>query len=385
MKIGAIGLNNLGLSFSLLCDNVGYDVIGYHKDLNLIYDLNSNKYPNEDNGLFKLLLEKKNIEFNSDEHYVIQNSDIIFIFSSPKDNIEGKIDTTELFSVVNTFYELSASNVDIHNKKLVICGLTNMGDVSLINARLKLFNTQVAYFPQFIVDGNIIDTLKNPNVLIIGTENKDIFDSIVSIFNKIKSGDISAYMMSLTSAEIARMAINSHSVINKNFANMIGELLVKTGQSNEINLVLSALNLKTKQDSKIFDYGFGIGGPILPKDNRLLSKYIDLLGFTHNIPKFMDEFNKEYGNNLKTLYKKINPDKTVPFVIDSLSYEKNKNSTEESQRLRLCLELLEDGYIVNVIENDTMIKELQHLSMEYGGRLKFYTKDTNPKGIKIDL
>jgi nucleotide sugar dehydrogenase len=385
MKIGIIGLNKVGLSFSLLCDNIGYDVIGFDKDSNLIFNLNSNKYPNEDNGLFKLLLEKKTIEFNSDENYVIQNSEIIFIFTSPKDNIEGKIDTTELFSIVNTFYELSSSNVDIHNKKLVICSLTNFGDSVLIYERLKSFNTQVAYNPHFIFDGNIIDYIKNSKIVIVGTESKDIFDSIVNIYSKIQPNGLNAYMMSLSSAEITRMAINSYSVINRNFSNMIGTLLGKSGLESDTNLVMSALNTYLPYQNNNFKYGFGVGGPVLPKDNRLLSKYIELLGFTNNIPKFMDEFNKDYGTEIKNLYKKINPDKSIPFVIDSLSYEKNKNSVEESQRLRLCIELLNDGYYVNVIENDNMIKELHHISMEYEGRLKFYTKETNPKGIKIDL
>lgn len=385
MKIGIIGLHNIGLSFGLLCQEAGFEVISSDFNQNLVYELSNNFSSNLESSLRKLLFENKNLKFDDNISNVIISSDIIFVFTTPKDNLEGKIDTSELLNTVNTFYDLSASNVNIHNKKLVICGMTNLGDVSSIYDRLKMFNTQVAYHPQFFLEPDIVNEFKNSKILLIGTNNNDIFQDIVSIYSKFHSNQINSFMMSFSSSEITRMAIHGYSVMKTNFSNMVGDFLDKTGLQSEKNLVLTTIREYVKKQEENFSHNLGFGGPILPKDNRLFSKYIDLLDITNNIPKMMDEFNREYITNIKNLYMKINPDKTVPFVIESICYDKNVNSTEESQRLKLCLDLLEEGYYVNVIENDDIIHQMRHMSENYNNRLKFYPKNTNPKGVKINL
>ena len=385
MKIGVIGLNKIGLTFGLICQEVGFDVIGSDSNQQIVYELENKFHNNSDTSIRKLLFENKNLSFTKDNNKVIIDSDIIFVFTTPKDTMDGKIDTSELMGVVNTFYELSASNIDIHNKKLVVCGMTNLGDMSSIYDRLKMFNTQVAYHPQFFLEPDIVKEFKNSKIILVGTNNDEIFQDIVNIYSKFHSNQINSFMMSLSSSEITRMAIHGYSVIKTNFSNMVGVLLGKTGLQNEINLVLTTIREYVKKQEENFVHNLGFGGPILPKDNRLFSKYIDLLEVNNNLPKVMDEFNKEYITNIKNLYMKINQDKTVPFVIESICYDKNVNSTEESQRLKLCVDLLEEGYYVNVIENDDIIYQLNHMSENYNNRLKFYPKNTTPKGIKINL
>jgi hypothetical protein len=58
---------------------------------------------------------------------------------------------------------------------------------------------------------------------------------------------------------------------------------------------------------------------------------------------------------------------------------------EESKQFKLCLDLLEEGYYVNVIEIDAVIKQLSDLSEEFNGRLKFYKPGTSPEGFVINL
>lgn len=385
MKIGIIGLNKVGLTFGLLCQEIGYNVIGSDVDQKLIYDLNSKFSHNLEPQIRKLLYENINFTFHIEINKIITDSDIIFIFTNPKDNIDGNIDTSELLSVINHFYDLSALNIDVHDKKLVVCGLTNLGDMMSVYERLKMFNVEVAYHPQFNSDGDVYYEFKHTNFILVGTNSKNIFNDIIVIYSKIQSNEVNAFMMSLSSAEIARMAINSYTTMKINFSNLIANLLGKSGLQDEINLVLTALKEFVKKQENTFNHNLGFGGPVIPKDNRLLSKYIDMTGLHNNIPKIMDEFNKEYLIQVKELYKKMNSDKTIPFIIDSVSYNQKSDSTEESQRLKLCIDLLEEGYYVNVIENDDISYNLNELSKHYDNRLKFYPKNTNPKGIKINL
>jgi hypothetical protein len=104
-----------------------------------------------------------------------------------------------------------------------------------------------------------------------------------------------------------------------------------------------------------------------------------------NLPLTVDEFNKEHANFLKDHYISLNPDKEVPFVMNYITYKRGTNILEESQQFKLCIDLLDEGYHVNVIEIEEVTKNLNSLSESYNGRLKFYKRETKPEGYIINL
>jgi len=68
-----------------------------------------------------------------------------------------------------------------------------------------------------------------------------------------------------------------------------------------------------------------------------------------------------------------------------ITYKRGTDILEESQQFKLCVDLLEEGYFVNVIEIDEVVKNLQSLSENYDGKLKFYKQGTLPEGYVINL
>jgi UDP-glucose 6-dehydrogenase len=166
---------------------------------------------------------------------------------------------------------------------------------------------------------------------------------------------------------------------------MMGDILTKSNLGNEINSVLSAIGGDTRVGKKYMKYGFGFGGPCLPRDNRALGHYANELGMKLNLPLTVDDFNKEHSEFIKNFFIKQNPDKTIPFVMNYITYKRGTDILEESQQFKLCLDLLEEGYYVNVIEIDEVIKQLSELSEEFDGRLKFYKPGTTPEGFVINL
>jgi UDP-glucose 6-dehydrogenase len=77
MKIGVIGVGKLGLSFSLLSERKGIEVIC--SDFNKSYvDSLSNKTLKTDEPLIEeYLLSSKNIQFNTDNSEIIRKTDLI--------------------------------------------------------------------------------------------------------------------------------------------------------------------------------------------------------------------------------------------------------------------------------------------------------------------
>ena len=72
-------------------------------------------------------------------------------------------------------------------------------------------------------------------------------------------------------------------------------------------------------------------------------------------------------------------------MIDGLSYRKGTNILESSQQYQLCIDLLNEGYTINVIEGSHVSSKLNELSESYDGRLKFFKLGTNPEGFLIDV
>ena len=84
----------------------------------------------------------------------------------------------------------------------------------------------------------------------------------------------------------------------------------------------------------------------------------------------------------------LNPDKTVPFVLSHVSYKKGTDMLVESQQLKLAYDLLNEGYMVNIIEVESIIRNqkfVSEISNDFPGKVKFYKVGTNPDGFKIEI
>jgi len=385
MKIGVIGAGRLGLTFALLCEKAGYSVIVSDKKEDYVYNLNQGICNTNEPLIQKMLFEVYDFSATTSNLEIIENCDIVFTFVSTPSLPDGSYDTSSVFEVANDFFEVSKKDISIFNKKFIVGCTTNPGDVEQIQEKLSMFSIQVAYNPEFIAQGEIVKGLEESDIVLIGTEYQELANDLIQIYQKIQTTPVNAHVMSCKAAEITKIGINCFLTTKISYANMMGDILTKSNMSNEIDSVLSAIGGDTRVGKKYMKYGFGFGGPCLPRDNRALGYYAKELGMELNLPFTVDEFNKEHALFLKNFYMKQSPDKSVPFVMNYITYKRGTDILEESQQFKLCLDLLEEGYYLNVIEIDAVSKQLTELSEQYDGRLKFYKPGTNPEGYVINL
>jgi nucleotide sugar dehydrogenase len=385
MIIGIIGGDKVGLSFGLLCEKNGYEVIIYDENEDYVYNLNQKICTTNEPMIQSILFDVKQFSATTNTLEVIKNSDIIFTYVNTPINIDGDYDTRKIFEVVADFYSASSLDIPLHEKKFVVGSTTNPGDVEQIQTRLNMFNIQVAYNPEFVDQGEIINGFKQSDIVLIGTEYTELANELIEIYNKIQTTSVNAYVMSPKAAEICKIGVNSFLTTKIVYANMMGNIMSKAGIHNEIDMVLSAIGGDTRIGKKYLKYGFGFGGPCLPKDNRVLGHFANNLGLKLNLPLIIDNFNKEHADFVKNFFIQQNPDRSVPFVMDYITYKKGTDILEESQQFQLCVDLLNEGYILHVIEIDVITKKLQQMSESYNNRLKFFKPGTKPQGYKINL
>ena len=385
MKIGIVDTSITGLSFGLLCEKHGYDVIFSHNNDDFIFNLNNRVCITDEPMVQSLLLDSQKINTTSNVLDVIKESDIIFVFSETPINLEGNYDTTSVFNIVSSFYTLSSQNVELYNKKLVICSPTNPGEVEQIQTRLNMFNVQVAYNPFFVDGGEIIKNLQESEMVLIGSDHQELSNELIHIYSKIKTVTVNAYVMSYKAAEIVKLGINTFLSSKINQSNMIGQIAIKSGIESEMGMVLSAIGGFDGIGKKHMSYGLGYGGTSINSGNKAISHYSESLGLGTKMFSSITEFNESHLKFIKQHYIEKNPTGELAFVFNHLTYNKGVNVLEESQYFKLCIELLDDGYSVNVIETPKIISELNQLSEKYDGRLKFYKPGTYPSGILINL
>lgn len=384
MTIGFLGINSKSLSYSILFEKCGHECFFYDQDEVLIHNLNQRIYLTDEIEIQQELVDRKNISGSTDATEVIRISDTIFSFIDCPINSNKTIDTTLIYDLIQQFYLASHIDVKLYDKNFVLCSVLNVGDSKKINEKISQFGIRFAYLPIFFTEGNCFNSLKNNTLFVLGTQSHELSIEISELIRNIQKNS-NIYIMSFESAELSKLAISAIVANKITISNLIGDMMNSMGLDKEIPMVLKSISDDPRIGKQHMNYGLGYGGPHLSKELKVLSQFtknkkvkVDLFETTENA-------NEEHMEYMKYYYMSINPNKEIPFVIESLGYKRNSKILEDSPRFRLCVELLQEGYIINVIENLDISMKFNELSESFSGRLKFFKKGSNPEGVKIKL
>ena len=384
-KIGVIGAGKLGLSFALLCEHNGITVWASDINKDYIESLKDKTFKSVEPYIQEYLHESNNLHPTTDNFDVIRNTDIIFTFVPTPSVFPGGYDHKYVDEVVESIVQSTKEGVDVSGKTLVIGCTTNPGYSQTVEEKLKPYGVSVCYNPEFIAQGNIISGLRFSDFILLGASNKETFRNVREIYYSITT-EPTFKEMSLTAAEITKISVNCFLTTKISFANMIGEVCHNSNISDEVSTVLDAIGEDSRIGKKFLNYGFGFGGPCLPRDNRALSVYAESVGLDLTLPKAVDEFNIEHHKYLVNKFVMENPNRNTTFVFNSVTYKKGTDQLTESQQLNLLLSLLAEGYSCIVIDIDEVIEKLEGpLTKTYGEKIKFQPIGTMAEGVKIIL
>ena len=239
----------------------------------------------------------------------------------------------------------------------------------------------VFYNPEFIAQGSIIKDLQNADMVLVGGYGHHI-SVIEDIYNNIQVKEPSIHFMSITAAELVKLAVNCYLTTKISYANMVGEVMISSGMEDEVDNVLGAIGADSRVGSKYLKYGYGFGGPCLPRDNRAFAAFANKLGMKYNLGETTDNFNNEHSKFLKDYFIKQNKD-NLPFCFDYISYKKGTDILTESQQYRLCLDLLDSGCKVYVIEQQCIVEQIyDKLYDQYPSQITFlYDEEHLPQHV----
>ena len=378
MKIGLIGAGRLGLAFALLCEQAGYEVIASDVRKTYISDLKKGVLGTTEPGVHDLLWAAKNIEFTVDNKKVINECDIIFTLVATPSLETGDYDVSAVERVVKEIAESGREG-----KAFVVGCTTNPGDCERFQDELDSWD--VFYNPEFIAQGSIISDLRTADMVLIGGDEGKYRDELVQLYYNIQgpNKEPRVSFMSTTAAELVKLAVNCYLTTKISYANMVGEVMTMAGMEDEISSVLSAIGADRRIGNKFLNFGYGFGGPCLPRDNRAFAAYAKTLGIKYNLGETTDNFNDAHAKFLYDYVVSRNY-KNLPYCFDYVAYKKGTDIIEESQQYRLCIDLLENGYEVYINDGYPVVTQIKNeLYEKYYDRVKF--EEPTEEVYKIEI
>jgi nucleotide sugar dehydrogenase len=356
MNIGIIGVGNLGLNL-----------------LNFLSEQQHEIYVSDVDG---------------DNVDVIRNSDIIFCCVDTNILPSNFLDITNVMSVVEDFGVSFEDEIPLYNKTFVICSTLNPGDTKKIMEILNPMNLKVCYLPLIVQSNNILSSLNNLKTIVVGSLDSEVINTITDIFQPSKNNKLNVISMTSKSAEIYRLAYSSFLHTKINFANFLGELMLNYGTSDETKLLLKSLGYDNAISENNFNFGFGVGGPWIPTENRVLGQVSNDNKLEFVLPFVNEDFNSNHHQFVKKHFISLNPDKTTPFVFTGIGYKDMSIDITESPKSELVSEFLKEGYTVYIIESDEFIKNMKvvkELIFDFGEKVKFFKQGTSPKGVYVNF
>jgi UDPglucose 6-dehydrogenase len=354
-KIGIIGTGRLGLCFSLILEKAGYDVLGLDIVEDYIRRINEKTLNSFEIGVNELLAESINFKATLDIREVIDFSDIIFITLRTETLPNGKYDH---YQIENFLDKLIGLGIQSETKNLVICSNVCPGYSDEVQSRLDEFNYTVSFNPEWVAQGTIIKNQLYPDIIVIGEHSEKVGDKIEEICKDVCLNNPPVHRMDRLSSEIMKIGLNCFLTTKITYANMIGEIALKSGVNPDP--ILKAIGSDSRINNKYFSYGYGYGGPCFPRDMRALAYYGNKIGIDPIIIKSVMDTN---SNHIVFQIKHFveNNDKSIPVIFDSVTYKEGTIIIEESQQLLFAVSLAEEGYEVVIRERKEVIDQVKLL------------------------
>ena len=347
MKIGVIGLGKLGCSMFAAFAASGNKVVGFDVNLESRNKLKRKIQPVVETDLQKELeFGFENYEIVDKPTEVIEKSDVIYIIVPTPSLNDGTFDTSYLENVIEGILLVDCCCKD---KLLVITSTVLPGDtrsklISKVRGQKSLIgDINFCYSPEFIALGSVLNDLKNPDFLLVGEEMPNAADKhIQAMMTVVQNKNIPVRRMSIESAEMAKIAINSYITSKISFANAIG-ITADSIENCSSRDVLSAIGSDSRIGKKYLSKGLGFGGPCFPRDNRAIQQVINKTdGLHYNLPSDNEKFNRELPNYyVKEIFSICKNKKLNNVLVVGVTYKDGSYLLVESQSYEIALKLKE--------------------------------------------
>lgn len=346
MKLSVIGLGKLGACMAACFASKGFETTGLDINKNMVDAINRGQAPVVEPRLQELLTASRDkLIATTDFEELMHNSDITFLILPTPSEPDGHFSDRHLKSVLELLATaLNKSNKEYHLfviTSTVSPGTTQESLIPLIerySAHKLNEGFGVCYNPEFIALGSVITDFLNPNLVLIGESDQRAGDQLTEIYEAICENKPYIARMSIVSAEIMKISLNSYVTMKISFANTLANIC-EAIPGADIDAITRALGADKRISPYFIRGGLAYGGPCFPRDNKAFVSFAGKFGHGAKLAKVTDNVNQYQISHLKDVVLKHLPDDRKISVL-GLAYKTNTPVIEESVAIKLIEELL---------------------------------------------
>jgi UDPglucose 6-dehydrogenase len=213
------------------------------------------------------------------------------------------------------------------------CGKTILPAIERITGQAS----HLAYNPKFIALGNVINGLSQPELELVGASDNDTGSALRRMY-QIYYGHTTCNM-SLISAELAKIALNSYITVKISFTNQLRMIATQFPEA-DINDMLAALGHDSRVGKKYFNAGLSYGGPCFPRDNRLFDWTAHSVGQDAPLARAADTVNERSKTDV---FNRVLNCTSGTVAVLGMAYKPGTAVIDESPGLNLALRLQAAG------------------------------------------
>ena len=362
MKLCMIGTGYVGLVSGTCFADIGNQVYCVDKDLDKIKKLNSGISPIYEPGLDELIkknFSEKRLIFTSDLKKAVSLSDVIFIcVGTPNKKGSLKVDLSYVYKCTKEILSHAKTRKIIVTKSTVPIG-TGDEIEKIIRKKKNLFT--VISNPEFLREGEAIRGFRYPDRIVIGSNNKKIFNTMKNLYQPLTNKGAKFFTTSRRGAELIKYASNAFLATKITFINELANLCEKTGiDIEDISLGMGSDN---RIGSRFLRAGPAYGGSCFPKDTKGLVSVAEKYNINLSVVKSVIKSNSDRVNLLTQRIKKIInskfKNKKIAFL--GVTFKPNTDDMRDSTSLKMIPYLCKNGASVSYYEPTGKKKEFSKL------------------------
>ncbi len=356
--ISVIGLGKLGACSAACFAAKGYEVIGVDTKTDYVNAVNNGKAPVCEPRLQEII-DKAGNRLKATHSYrdAMEKSDVTFLIVPTPSKENGHFSNKYMFSALEPLAEALKNSSKAYHL-FVITSTVSPGStdelliplIERLSGRKLNEGFGVCYNPEFIALGSVITHFLNPDMVLIGESNEYAGRILEDIYHKVCENSPYMARMSIVSAEITKISLNSYITMKISYANTLANICENIPGA-DIDDISGALGADRRISPYYIRGGLGFGGPCFPRDNRAFTAFAAKNGVDAKLAKTTDEVNKFQVDHLIDLVmENVNGAEDVSVSILGAAYKPDTPVIEESPAIAIINELLEKNIMVNVYD-----------------------------------
>lgn len=265
MRIGWVGLGQLGLPCAEAQQGAGHEVVGTD------------------------LVRKDWSGYRDSIEEVVAVSDLIFLAvqtpHAPKYGGETRLRLGEYRDFEYKYLETAYRAICKVGKPATVAVVSTClpGTIGRLLQPITPDHINLVYHPFFIAQGTVKHDYLHPEFVLLGTDDSDRAETLRELYGAMLSPTVPIVTVSIESAELAKMAYNTFISLKIIVANSIMEMCEGTGA--DCDEVVDVLQHATQRlwSTAYMRGGMGDGGACHPRDNVALAFLADRIGQSYNL------------------------------------------------------------------------------------------------------